>query len=104
MAEEVREQWVIKFDGSSTTHSKGVGIVLYHEVDEVMVLSCKLEFPCSNNTAECEAYLTELAMALKMGDKHLMVIGDSNLVVYQIKGGFSLKEPNLTPYKKMAGR
>ena len=104
MAEEVREQWVMKFDGSSTTHSKGVGIVLYHEVDKVMVLSCKLEFPCSNNTAECEAYLTELATTHKMGDKHLMIIGDSNLVFYQIKGGFSLKEPSLTPYRIMARR
>ena len=31
MAEEVRERWVMKFDGSSTTQSGGVGIVLYHE-------------------------------------------------------------------------
>ena len=33
VAEEVREQWVIKFDGSSTTHSGGVGVVLYHKED-----------------------------------------------------------------------
>ena len=31
MAEEVRERWVMKFDGSSTTQSGGVGVVLYHE-------------------------------------------------------------------------
>ena len=31
MAEEVRERWVMKFDGSFTTHSEGVGVVLYHE-------------------------------------------------------------------------
>ena len=33
MAEEVGEQWVMKFDGSSTAHSGGVGIVLYHKED-----------------------------------------------------------------------
>ena len=70
MVEEVKEQWVMKFDGSSTAQSGGMGVVLYHEEDEVVTLSFKLEFPCSNNTAECEAYLTELAMALKMGVKH----------------------------------
>ena len=81
VAEEVKEQWVMKFDGSSTTHSGGVGVVLYHEEDKVVALSFKLEFPCSNNTAEYEAYLTGLATTLKMGVKHLKVLGDSNLVV-----------------------
>ena len=81
MTEEVREQWVMKFDGTSTTQSKGVGGVLYHEEDKVVVLSFRLEFPCSNNTAEYEAYLTGLATALEMGVKHLRVLGDLNLVV-----------------------
>ena len=104
MAEEAREQWVMKFDGSSTTHSGGVGVVLYHEEDKAVALSFKLEFPCSNNTAEYEAYLTGLATVLEMGVKHLRVLGDSNLVVCQAKGSFSLKEPSLAPYRVMAQR
>ena len=104
MAEEVREQRVMKFDGSSTTHSGEVGVVLYHEEDKAVALSFKLEFPCSTNTAEYEAYLTGLATALEMGVKHLKVLGDSNLVVCQAKGSFSLKEPSLAPYRAMAQR
>ena len=73
IAEEVREQWVMNFDGSSTAHSEGVGVVLYHEEDKAVSLLIKLEFPCSNNTAEYEAYLTGLATALEMGIKHLKV-------------------------------
>ena len=87
MAEEVREQWVMKFDGSFTTQSR---------------VSFKLEFSCSNNTAEYKAYLTGLATTLKMGIKHLRVMGDSNLVACQTKGSFSLKEPSLIPYRAMA--
>ena len=56
-------------------------MVLYHNGEETVALSFKLEFPCSNNTAEYEAYLTELATALEMGIKHLKVVGNSNLVV-----------------------
>ena len=67
-----------------------------------MVLSFKLEFPCSNNTIEYEAYLTRLATALKMGVKHFKVIGDSNLVVCQEKGSFSLKESSLALYRTLA--
>ena len=102
MAEEVREQWVMKFDGSSTAQSRGVRVVLYHKEDEAVALSFKLEFPCSNNMAEYEAYLTGLATALEMGVKHLRIIGDSILVVCQAKGSFYLKEPSLAPYKAMA--
>ncbi|XP_030964501.1 uncharacterized protein LOC115985733 [Quercus lobata] len=104
MAEEVREQWVMKFDGSSTTQFRGVGVVLYHEENKAVALSFKLEFSCSNNTAEYEAYLTGLATALEMGIKHLRVLGDSNLVVCQTKGSFSLKELSLAPYRAMAQR
>ena len=39
-----------------------------------------------------------------MGVKHLRVLGDSNLVVCQAKGSFSLKEPSLAPYRAMAQR
>ena len=102
IAEEVREQWVMKFDGSSTTQSEGVGVVLYQEEDKAVALSFKLEFPCSNNMAKYEAYLSGLATALEMGVKHLKVLGDSNLVVCLTKGSFSLKEPSLALYKAMA--
>ena len=76
--------------------------MLYHEEDKAIVLSFKLEFPCSNNTAKYKAYLTRLAIALKMGVKHLRILGDLNLVVCQTKGSFSLKEPSLALYRAMA--
>ena len=101
MVKEFREQWVMKFDGSFTIQSEGVGVVLYHEEDKAVVLSFKLEFPCSKNTAEYEAYLTGLATTLEMGINHLKVMSDSNLVVCQTKGSSSLKKPSLAPYRAM---
>ena len=77
-------------------------MVLYHEGQEVVVLLFKLEFLCSNNTVEYKAYLAGLAIALEMGIKYLKVIGDSNLVVCQANGSFSLKEPSLAPYRTLA--
>ena len=83
------EQWVMKFNGFSTANSGGAGV--YCNDEETIALSFKLEFPCSNNTTEYKAYLMGLAMALKMGIKHLRVIGNSNLVIYQAKEVFPLK-------------
>jgi hypothetical protein len=34
--------------------------------------------------------------------KHLRVIGDSNLMICQARGEFSLKEPSLAPYRDLA--
>ena len=65
-------------------------------------MSFKLDFPCTNNIVEYEAYLTGFAVACEIRIKHLRVIGDSNLVVCQAKGEFVLKELSLAPYRAMA--
>ena len=96
--------WTLNFDGSSTSVSSGAGIVLTREDGETIAKSFKLDFPCSNNASEYEAYITGLAIAHGMGIKHLRVIGDSNLIICQAKGEFSLKEPSLAPYRALAQR
>ena len=100
--EVARAWWILRFDGSSTAAKGGVGIVLIKEIGEAIAMSFKLDFTCTNNMAEYEAYLTGLAIAHEMGIKCLRVIGDSNLVVCQAKGEFALIEPSLAPYRAMA--
>ena len=82
----------MRFDGSATTTSNGLGIVLSCEDGDTMPLSFKLESPCSNNVAEYEAYLIELAIMLSIRVEHIRVLGDSNLVISQAKGDFVLRE------------
>uniref|UniRef100_A0A2N9EXF3 Uncharacterized protein n=1 Tax=Fagus sylvatica TaxID=28930 RepID=A0A2N9EXF3_FAGSY len=72
------------------------------EDGETIAKSFKLDFSCSNIASEYEAYITELAIAHEMGIKHLRVIGDSNLIICQTKGEFSLKEPSLALYRALA--
>ena len=94
--------WTLKFDGSSTATSAGADIVFYKDDGEAVTKSFKFDFPCSNNATEYKAYLAGLVIAYEMGIKHLRVIGDSNLVVCQARGEFSLKEPSLAPYRALA--
>ena len=102
LADLVDSIWTLKFDGSSTSSSSGASIVLIKEDGETIAKSFKLDFSCSNNASEYEAYITGLAIAHEIGIKHLRVIGDSNLVICQTKGEFSLKEPSLAPYCALA--
>uniref|UniRef100_A0A2N9I2Q6 Integrase catalytic domain-containing protein n=1 Tax=Fagus sylvatica TaxID=28930 RepID=A0A2N9I2Q6_FAGSY len=102
LADLADSTWTLKFDGSSTSSSSGAGIVLAREDGKTIAKSFKLDFPCSNNASEYEAYITGLVIAHEMGIKHLRVIGDSNLIICQTKGEFSLKEPSLALYRALA--
>ncbi|XP_050241302.1 uncharacterized protein LOC126690222 [Quercus robur] len=104
LMEKVRAVWTLRFDESSTTSEGGARIVMSKNTKETVTMSSKLDFPCTNNMVEYEAYLTGLTVAHEMGIKHLQVIGDSNLVVCQARGDFALKEPSLAPYRAMAQR
>ena len=81
MAEILGKKWTLRFDGSATTTSSGVGVVLCYEDGDTIPLSFKLGFSCSNNAAEYEAYLIGLTIVLSIGVKHMRVLGNSNLVV-----------------------
>uniref|UniRef100_A0A2N9J1Q1 Uncharacterized protein n=1 Tax=Fagus sylvatica TaxID=28930 RepID=A0A2N9J1Q1_FAGSY len=102
LADLADSTWTLKFDGSSTSSSSGAGVVLTREDGETIAKSFKLDFSCSNNASEYEAYITGLVIAHEMGIKHLRVIGDSNLIICQTKGEFSLKEPSLALYRALA--
>ena len=86
------KKWTMRFDGSATKTSNGVGVVLSCEDGDTIPLSFKLGFSYSNNASEYEAYLIGLTVALNIGVKHIRVLGDSNLVVSQVKGDFALRE------------
>ena len=81
VVELTNKKWTMRFDGSPTEASNGIGIVLSCKDGGTIPFSFKLEFPYSNNAIEYEAYLTGLAIALSMGIKHMRVLKDSNLEV-----------------------
>ena len=99
VAEIPRKKWILRFDGSATTTSNGLGVVLSCEDGDTIPLSFKLGFSCSNNATEYEAYLTRLIIALSIGVKHMRVLGDSNLVISQVKGDFAIREQSLAAYR-----
>ena len=94
----------MRFDGLATMTSNGLGVVLSCEDGDTIPLSFKLGFSCSNNAAEYEAYLIGLTMALSMGVKHMRVLGDSNLMVSQVKGDFAPRKQSLAAYRTWAQR
>ena len=60
-----------------------------------------MNFPCTNSIAEYEALLLGLRLAHKHGIKCLHVIGDSELVVSQVRNAYVSKNKRLKKYKNV---
>jgi ribonuclease HI len=59
--------------------------VLINPAGNKTLISFRLEFECTNNTAEYEALLQGLRKALDLNIQNLIVFGDSEIVVRQVK-------------------
>jgi ribonuclease HI len=57
-----------------------------------------LDFKATNNMAEYEAMLFGLSTALSLGVRQLLVKGDSQLIIKQVKGDCSCNNPQLAAY------
>lgn len=91
--------WKMFFDGSCSKNGNGAGVVFISPNGKSFKYSFLLAFECTNNTVEYEALLLGLKMAGKHGIKILLVYGDYELVVSQIRDKFITKNHTLKRYK-----
>ncbi|XP_070048473.1 uncharacterized protein [Nicotiana tomentosiformis] len=86
------------FEGATNFKGVGIRVVLVSETGQHYSVSAKLKFPCTNNMAEYEACIFGLRLAIDMNVHELLVIGDSDLLVYQVLGEWSTKNTKILPY------
>ena len=72
------------FDGSKTLEGSGACCVLIDPTKNKHFLSCRLEFECTNNTAEYEALVQGLRKSIELKVKNMKVYGDSEIVIQKI--------------------
>ena len=58
----------------------------------------RLEFKATNNMAEYEALIFSLFVGLSLGIRQLLMKGDSQLIIKQVRGECSCNEPRLAAY------
>lgn len=94
----MREREVkIFFDGSSQGNPgpAGIGIVIYDDSgNKLLSISEPIGF-ATNNEAEYRAMLRALEEALRLRATSAQLFSDSELLVKQFKGEYSVKEPRL---------
>ena len=65
---------------------------------EVLRFALRFEFKASNNEAEYEALIVGLELAKRLRVENLHIHCDSQLIVNQVKGDYTAKEPNMVAY------
>ena len=102
MVETRDNYWTMYFDGSSTSASVDDGIVIQSPDHYRWYFSLKLDFNCTNNQAEYEALIVGLNVLHDLRAAHVLVLGDSELVINQLNGTFRCMSCTLAPYHMVA--
>ena len=89
----------MNFDGSCTRKIVGVGVWLHNtESDYAEIHAFRLNFKFTNNIAKYEALILGLNLLKKLGAHRIVVHGDSELIIKQVNGDYTAKQPILRAY------
>jgi hypothetical protein len=90
--------WTLFFNGSSRKQGGGVGVVLLAPHGDQIKYMVHLDFKATNNMPEYKVLLFGLTTALSLGVRQLLMKGDSQLIVKQVKGDCCCNDPQLATY------
>jgi ribonuclease HI len=102
LGEEAPGLWVMHFDGAFNLPGAGAGAVLISPSGDKLFYAVQLcfkpEHKVSNNIAEYEGLLAGLRVANALGIKHLIIKGDSQLVVNFSNKSYTPKDEHVAAY------
>ena len=102
-APEVTKAATIHFDGGGQSPGPMTAACTVELSDGSVVQAVRRFDQGTHNTAEWHALILGLRLALNHGERHVVVKGDSRLVVNQVKGEWKTKNPALLPLRTEAG-
>ena len=98
------ETWIMLFNGVSNELGHGIGAVLIFPEGKVFPLTTKLCFDCTHNIVEYEACTMGLQASYDMSIKKLKVLGDSMLVIHQVKEEWKTRDIKLVSYSQYVAK
>ncbi|MCC6423186.1 MAG: ribonuclease HI family protein [Phycisphaerales bacterium] len=87
----------LEFDGGSRGNPgpAGIGVVVRAADRTPLVTLGRFIGKATNNVAEYRALITALEEALKLGAKKIIIRGDSELIIKQMRGEYRVKHPDM---------
>ncbi len=99
-------EYCLKFDGCSKGNPgpAGAGAVIYKNDLEIWWTSIYVGNKETNNVAEYNGLILGLSKASDLGIRELLVMGDSELIIKQMKGEYKVKSPSIIDFYVKAKR
>jgi ribonuclease HI len=97
--------WKMYFNGASSWEGAGVGVLFVAPNDEYYIpFSYRLQFDIDymNNVCEYEALILGLEAVRNIKIQHLIVYGDDELIVKQVRQEYQDKHPRMRSYQNCA--
>ena len=93
------ESVVVNVDGGSRGNPgpAAIAAVAHDGTGEVLAERSETIGPQTNNVAEYRAMLLGIELARELGASELELIGDSELIVRQVRGEYKVKQDHLRP-------
>jgi ribonuclease HI len=93
----MNETLTLQFDGGSRGNPgpAGIGVVVMTADGTPLVTLGRFIGRATNNVAEYRALITAMEQAKKLGAKKILIRGDSELVIKQMKGEYRVKNPDM---------
>jgi ribonuclease HI len=103
---EAPKQWLLMVDGAARGNpgEAGCGAVIADENGAVVKELSRYLGRTTNNVAEYEGLLMGLQALLELGQKHIVVQSDSQLMVRQLNGEYRVKDQKLRGLFEQATR
>ena len=91
------ETLTLEFDGGSRGNPgpAGIGVVVRAQDGTPLVTLGRFIGRATNNVAEYKALITALEEAKRLGAKKIVIRGDSELIIKQMKGEYRVKHPDM---------
>jgi len=99
-----RNRVIVQFDGAigSTNQASGLGVVFRDETGRILRVWSKRARPQTCNEAEYEALIWALELLGRHPPAEVHFLSDSEIVVNQMQGFFSVRSPALKPLHRRA--
>jgi len=95
--------WYLEFDGSVNKLGAGAGVWIHNTHNShVEGHAYRLNFRCTNSMVEYEALFLGLKLLKTLGAAKVSILGDSDLIIQQMKGDFVTNDNRMRAYRTAA--
>jgi ribonuclease HI len=93
----MKETLILEFDGGSRGNPgpAGIGVVVRAENGQPLVTLGRFIGKATNNVAEYRALICAMEKAAELGAKNIIIRGDSELIVKQMRGEYRVRNADL---------